>query len=183
MTVKKVVTHYPKSTDIKNYLSFNMDNLPADCSSYAVGFISCCTEDRKQLELFVNLAVHSIFTERFNCSAPDNYAHKFVFSNIPQRFENYADGQAYYLFYKALCSVGGEHTKEHIVDVNGWHGNEFQIRIVEIPKCISLHKELPIDWADVNKKAIKFFQKEHGSREVAHNNFLQSYAERRREIW
>lgn len=141
----------------KGSVSAFMDNLQGDCSSYSVGRVGMSAPS-DTLEEWTNnskLLAHAWWCSvlrtkvKWNTLAKE-HMNKFVFTNEPRLFDSDSFGVLYQVG-KLLAQ------KEHTVGVNGWQGDQFQIRVLEINKNVDLIpdlQELDFEKAEVTVKMV-----------------------------
>jgi len=101
--------------------SAKLINTMGDCSTISVGHYYCT--DIKAAHVFMHYLLRQRSAER----KPEGYRWKFVLTDSAHNFES---GSAKHLraVLDEICA------DSHVVEVNGWEGDKFEIRVWEIEK-------------------------------------------------
>lgn len=129
-----------KGKELENrvLMSCVMENLTGDCSGYSVGMVSRnnfyrLEDDDKEImyKLLAHKIVHNIhfLSDR---SVDKTWCNKYVFTGPSDFWEGAMEGEPLKRLYDVFLSLTKH--KEQAITTRGWHGKDYDMRVVTIPK-------------------------------------------------
>lgn len=142
------------------YASCKIQKLIGDCSAYNIGFVQANYASSEDRTLALKLLAHKIVCDlhlRRN-SEKKTWSNKYLFTNLPDRFRpsQHVSGE----FYEIMKSMSPH--DEIVNSTYGWHGGDYEMRTIVMPKCYKDQKDLGIKWKGITA-SVECYDAQHKS--------------------